>query len=415
MRTNNLVIKLLAAALILILSGCAGVSTRDVSDLSCTTVDINAMLDSGNYQKKINNFIVLEDATSSMTGKAYNSGPSKLAVSKGLIRCMNNSLPDDLGVMAGMRIFGSHSSEEGLVYGMSNYSHQGLEEGVQAVRRTGGRTDLTDSLIDASGDLGQVTGKSAVIIFSDGRTSKNVDPVASAAALKERYGSNVCIYSVIFGDDADGQSILEQIAAQGRCGFAIDAENLYMRPLQECDTLNTGKGMGDFVASVFLEKYQAPEPPKCIEDTDGDGIPDCYDRCPDTPKGIKVDKNGCPIPLKEKVSITLLVEFDFDKAVVKPEFHEEVEKVANFLIAYPDANAELEGHTDWINTDEYNMKLSRSRAESVKRYLVDNFGIDASRITTVGYGESMPIATNETDEGRQKNRRVVANIEAMKE
>jgi OOP family OmpA-OmpF porin len=411
MKTNNLAIKLFTLIMILILSGCAGVSTRDALDLSCTTVDINAMLDSGNYQKKVDNFIILEDSTSSMSDRAYKSGPSKLAVSKGLIRCLNNSLPDNLGVMAGMRVFGSYPSETGLVYGMSYYSQAGLEEGVEAVKGTGSRTDIMDSLIDASVDLEQVTGRSAVIIFSDGVASKNVDPVAAAASIKEKYGANVCIYSIVFGDDANGWSAMEQIAAQGECGFAVDAEHLYMRPLAECDTINTGKGMGDFVASVFLET--PPPAPKCVEDSDGDGVVDCYDKCPDTPKGIKVDKDGCPIPLKEKVSITLLVEFDFDKAMVKPEFHTEIEKVANMLIAYPKTNVELEGHTDWINTDEYNMKLSRRRAESVKNYLVDTFGIEASRISTVGYGESMPIDTNETAEGRQRNRRVVANIEAV--
>ena len=76
-------------------------------------------------------------------------------------------------------------------------------------------------------------------------------------------------------------------------------------------------------------------------------------------------------------------------------------------------NAELEGHTDSIGTEEYNMTLSRRRAESVKKYLVEKMSTDASRISTIGYGESFAVDTNETEEGRQKNRRVVANIEAV--
>ena len=145
-------------------------------------------------------------------------------------------------------------------------------------------------------------------------------------------------------------------------------------------------------------------------DSDGDGVPDSLDKCPDTPKGIKVDEVGCPVPIPEKVSITLLVEFDFDKAVVKPQYHGDIEKVANFLKAYPKTTGELEGHTDSIGTEEYNMKLSMRRAASVKKYLVEHFNIDGSRLSTVGYGESKPVATNKTAEGRQKNRRVVANI-----
>ena len=415
MKFNHLVTSLLALILVFVLSGCAGKSTKTTSDLSCTAVDFNAMLDSGEYQKKVDNFIIIQDATSSMNKKEWSagSGPSRLAISKGLVSCLNNTLPENFDVYAGMRIFGSPSSENGLVYGMSWYSKAGLEEGVLAVKGTGDRTDLSDSISDASNDLKQVSGKTAVIIFSDGGKSKDIDPVAAAASMKEVYGENVCIYTVLLGDDPNGKTTMEQIAAEGRCGFATEAKKLYMRPLEECDTLNIGKGMGDFAASVFLEKYQPPPPPKCVLDSDGDGVVDCYDKCPDTPKGIKVDKDGCPIPLKEKVVITLLVEFDFDKDEVKFLFFEDIEKVANLLKAYPKTNAELEGHTDSIGTDEYNMTLSRQRAESVKKYLVEKFSIDETRISTLGYGESKPAASNETDEGRQNNRRVVANIEAV--
>ena len=147
-----------------------------------------------------------------------------------------------------------------------------------------------------------------------------------------------------------------------------------------------------------------------LPDSDGDGVLDSLDKCPNTPKGVKVDSSGCPIPIPEKVAITLLVEFDFNKIEVRPRYHGDIEKVANFLKAYPNTNAELEGHTDSKGSDEYNMKLSRKRAESVKSYLVNNFGIDSARLTAVGYGESQPVATNDTKEGRQRNRRVVANI-----
>jgi OOP family OmpA-OmpF porin len=78
---------------------------------------------------------------------------------------------------------------------------------------------------------------------------------------------------------------------------------------------------------------------------------------------------------------------------------------------YPGAKVLLEGHTDHTGTDAYNMDLSKRRADSVKKYLVDNFNADAARISTVGYGKSKPVASNATAAGRQKNRRVVANIE----
>ena len=78
---------------------------------------------------------------------------------------------------------------------------------------------------------------------------------------------------------------------------------------------------------------------------------------------------------------------------------------------YSKANVLLEGHTDSMGNEDYNMNLSKRRAESVKNYLVENFNVDASRISIIGYGESNPISTNDTPAGRQNNRRVVANIE----
>jgi OOP family OmpA-OmpF porin len=114
------------------------------------------------------------------------------------------------------------------------------------------------------------------------------------------------------------------------------------------------------------------------------------------------------------VTIVLNVEFDTDKAVVKDEYRNEIKKVADFMKTYPKTNAVIEGHTDNVYTAEYNQKLSEARANSVRQYLINNFGIKASRLTAVGYGLTKPIASNNTEEGRQKNRRVQAVIKAMK-
>jgi OOP family OmpA-OmpF porin len=108
------------------------------------------------------------------------------------------------------------------------------------------------------------------------------------------------------------------------------------------------------------------------------------------------------------------VEFDTDKAVVKDKYRDEIKKVADFMKTYPKTTAVIEGHTDNTNTAAYNQKLSEERANSVRQYLINNFGIKASRLTAVGYGLTKPIASNSTEEGKQKNRRVQAVIKAMK-
>ena len=126
-------------------------------------------------------------------------------------------------------------------------------------------------------------------------------------------------------------------------------------------------------------------------------------------KSIK-DCPGC----ETLVTITLNVEFDTDKAVVKDKYRNEIKKVADFMKTYPNTTAVIEGHTDNVDTAEYNQKLSEARANSVRQYLINNFGIKATRLAAVGYGLTKPIASNNTEEGRQKNRRVQAVVKAIK-
>ena len=121
-----------------------------------------------------------------------------------------------------------------------------------------------------------------------------------------------------------------------------------------------------------------------------------------------------PAPMKKKVTITLNVQFDSDKAVVKEKYHADVKRVADFMKEFPNTVAEIGGHTDSTASNAYNQKLSEKRANSVRQYIIDKFGIDGSRLTAKGYGEDRPIASNNTEEGKQKNRRVEAVIEAIK-
>jgi len=121
-----------------------------------------------------------------------------------------------------------------------------------------------------------------------------------------------------------------------------------------------------------------------------------------------------PAPVQEKVTITLNVQFDTDKADIKEKYNDDIKRVADFMKEFPDTTAEIGGHTDNIASAEYNQKLSEKRANSVRQYLIDKFGIDGSRLTAVGYGMTKPVAGNDTEEGRQKNRRVEAVMEAVR-
>ena len=169
-------------------------------------------------------------------------------------------------------------------------------------------------------------------------------------------------------------------------------------------TVNIGKRFGapkpEPVAAPLPPPPPPPPPPaKCV-DSDSDGVCDDMDKCPNTPAGAKVDKVGCPLEQ------TLKLLFDFDSAELRPESINELERLVKFMNDVPFATVQIDGHTDSVGTEEYNLKLSDRRAKSVFDYLSSR-GVDPARMASKGFGESQPIAPNDTAEGRQLNRRVI--------
>ena len=170
-----------------------------------------------------------------------------------------------------------------------------------------------------------------------------------------------------------------------------------------------------------------------LKDTDGDGVADKLDKCPNTEAGVKVDGSGCPLDTDQDGVVdskdscptekgtaemngcpamgtaTLSgydnIQFEFNSSVLRTSAYPSLDKLSADLRAGTAKRVQLDGHASAEGTDEYNMQLSKDRANSVKTYLV-NSGVAASKIATKGYGESRPIASNTTEEGRSKNRRV---------
>lgn len=153
----------------------------------------------------------------------------------------------------------------------------------------------------------------------------------------------------------------------------------------------------------------APAPEPVPEpDSDGDGVKDSMDQCPDTPKGEMVDANGCP-----PILLTLTgVNFRFDSAELEPAAEGILDQAVEALNKARSVTVRIEGHADSTGPEAYNLKLSERRAESVQAYLVAH-GIAASRMTTAGRGESMPVASNDTKEGRRMNRRAEFHVEGV--
>jgi len=383
MKKNSYWKVLLFGVLALLLAACA--TTKPLTPFSA--VDLNPMLTSGDYVLKANNFMVIIDKSGSM-GDMY-KGKQKLDCARDLASAFNHTVPN-ANLTGALRMFGKKANMQptgtDLLWGPAAQDAAALDAGLNNIGFSNGDSPLNMALDAAGQDFKSAQGNIALVIFTDANKEvMNYDAVAkSVMDLKSQYGDRICIYPVLIGDCKEAAKFLGQVAEDGKCGFMVNGEDVA-----------SSKGMANFVANVFLMKAPVAEV-VCIDD-DGDNICAELDKCPGTPKGAKVNKFGCWVLAN--------VHFDFDVSIIKPEHYRFLDEVAEVFNMNPSLNAQVQGNTDNIGSEKYNMGLSLRRAKSVKAYLV-NKGVAADRMTIRGFGFSRPVATNDTDEGRALNRRV---------
>ncbi|GGD72870.1 OmpA family protein [Lacimicrobium alkaliphilum] len=155
----------------------------------------------------------------------------------------------------------------------------------------------------------------------------------------------------------------------------------------------------------------AATPPK---DSDGDGVNDEQDRCANTPAEDKVDAQGCSIFTEEQVEASMAILFANNSYEVQNPDSQQLSEFAEFLRRFPNTDAEIEGHTSLVGDKAYNQKLSEQRANAVRDVLIQRYGIDADRLSTIGYGETRPLIDANTAEASRKNRRIHTRVTAMK-
>ena len=153
---------------------------------------------------------------------------------------------------------------------------------------------------------------------------------------------------------------------------------------------------------VVVDAFGCP-PPAPPVDSDGDGVLDPDDACPGTPLGLAVDARGCAV-MAAKI-ILRDINFEFDSARLTQSAKTSLDKVLEGLRGQPSMSLVIEGHTDSVGATAYNLKLSKERAAAARTYLIES-GVESSRLEATGFGESQPIATNKTKDGRAENRRV---------
>ncbi|OQX65819.1 MAG: hypothetical protein B5M55_02710 [Desulfococcus sp. 4484_242] len=360
-----------------------------------TPQNLSPMVQSGEYISKVDHFVVIVDKSGSM-GHMY-KGEEKLNTAKRLAARMNHTIPD-LNLTGALRIFGRTAILDNeltkLFWGPAPYSKGALDNALNQIGFSAGDSPLNEAFDATAQDFKASHGNIAVIVFTDANKDfMNYDAVKkSAADLKAAYGNRLCIYTVQIGDNPEGRQLLEQVAGIGQCGAFTTG-----------DQIASSDGMAGFVKKIFLKKAPpkpAPEPAvkkMVIPDSDGDGVPDNLDKCPGTPKGAKVNRDGCWV-LEH-------VLFDFDKYNIKPRFFYLLDEAATVFKMNPDLKVKIEGHTDNVGTAEYNQELSLKRANAVMAYFCKK-GIARDRLSIKGYGFTRPVAPNDTKEGRALNRRV---------
>ncbi|WP_305906939.1 OmpA family protein [Methylomarinum sp. Ch1-1] len=375
-----------------VLSGCATQAVNDTQFFQAK--DLNDKVNSGLLVQKTDTFFVINDSSSSMSdiyqgkGFANQADATKFSVSKALLDRMNQTLPD-VTLASGLRSFGfgpctSWSFTE-LNQPVQSYSSASFDSAINSLECSSGGTPVASAFRAAKTDLANVSDRIALILFSDGHNYDS-SPVPALQDLKARHGDKLCVYTIWVGNDKDrqGLNVLHQLANIGQCGFATSA-----------DAIASSNGMASFVENVF---FKGGTPIPTVQDSDGDGVIDSKDKCPNTPKGAIVNKDGC-------WAFTGVL-FDHDSSKIKSKYDPLFSNALKVLKLNPGLTVEIQGHTDSIGSEAYNQKLSERRAKAVKQELV-NQGVDGSRLTTVGFGESRPVASNHTAEGRAQNRRVV--------
>lgn len=313
---------------------------------------------------------------------------------KALVRSFVDGMPPGT-YRSAMRVLGGREDDQ---LHLERFDRFDLRQHAEALRWTGRETPLEQIFDEYREILAARTGRTVLFVFTDGvptRYGKFIgteDTLASAGRLAARHGGEVCFHMIQMGNDPRGQQLLEAIAALSRCGS-----------FRHIDQLDGTDSLHAFQQSA----YNGPPPPspptlgRAMTDLDGDGVDDRFDRCAKTPRDAVVDERGCWV-IEDYV-------FDTNSARISARHRAPLDAVISVLAGNDALRIRLDGHTDDTGTADYNFSLAERRADAVRDYLAAG-GIAATRLEVRGFGAARPIDTNDTAEGRRRNRRVEISV-----
>jgi OOP family OmpA-OmpF porin len=387
--------------------------------------ELSRRIKTGRYLQKTDNLMIIVDGTGDQSWLGFET--QQVKIGKKLIDHIGRTIPN-IPHRRMLRVFGptadSFQEEYSTIFGLFNIDARDYTPIVAT--KTHGISDndpLELTFYSAIDDLHKIDGTHAIILISRGDQFTKA-AIAESAYLKKAFGGSICFYPIYIGNTPKGEARMQQFKRIGGCGT-----------ISTYADVDTPEEMTNFVESVFFAKKRnltpakdvkaeetatVPEEPAADDITAQTDEPYEPELVGDVEDQTVAEENGDDIIIIERqlphdkvVTIELHVEFDLNKATVKDAFKADIQNVADFMKQYPETEVLLEGHTCSLGTAEYNMALSKKRAKAVQNCLVKNFGIAPERVKTRGAGETEPIADNATEEGRVKNRRVMAVISTI--
>ena len=318
------------------------------------------------FEKVTDNFVVLFDASGSMAQPYKDTGMRKVDIAKKLLGDRGQQLPN-LGYNAGLYSFTPWET----YYEMQPYDEAKMLAAIDQLPTTDlatRATPLGQGIQNLGPILDGVSGNTTVFIFSDGTYTfrPRINPVNAARELDQKHDVT---YYLISSAQTDKQSkLLNDIAAINQSSRVVSFDTFLENPDYYTGALYVVK-TNEITEEIIKQKVV----------------------------GLSMDD----------------VRFDFDKFDIRSEYQDDLEALAKFLQENPNATGLIQGFTDSTGSEEYNLKLSHRRVESVRDYLTQNLNVDPGRLVLQWYGPANPIATNDTPEGRAKNRRVEIDISIM--
>lgn len=309
--------------------------------------------------RNVDNFIVVFDASSSANAMVPGQDISRIQATKNLLAERNAWLPD-LGYTAGL--FKATSSGYEAVYPLLPYNRDSFGAAIEKLPDEGSGPTMAQQVLHSLREpIAGLSGKTAVILFTDGAYSKARGPKKPVEIAQEIAKDNdVCFYLISSATEAENEKMLAAVSKVNACSRVVPLDVFLDNP----------EYLG---GALFTVKTSA------------------YERL---------------VPVSEVVGFVADdILFDFNDAELRAAYDQKKQMLIDFLQQNPDTTVVAAGYTDDVGDEEYNLGLSERRVENVKDALTDA-GIDGNRVVTLWFGELNPVAENATEEGRQLNRRV---------